>query len=149
MTPSASEALHGPDMSALASGNAAGASLGGWRPVCALADVLPGTAAAVLIDGEQIAIVRMPDERTVYALSNFDPFSRAFVIARGILGDRAGVPKIASPIFKQSFDVRTGVCLDDPGVAIPVFPCRVRDGHIEVIPVPVQPGTRGRPDVAE
>ena len=36
------------------------------------------------------------------------------MISRGIVGDRGGVPKIASPIFKQSFDLRTGQCLDDP-----------------------------------
>ena len=59
--------------------------------------------------------------------SNFDPFSKAFVLSRGIVGDRAGVPKVASPIFKQSFDLRTGRCLDDPAVAVRVYPVRLRE----------------------
>jgi len=103
-----------------------------WRDVCALDAIWPNTGGAALIDGKQIAVVRFGDGEEVYALSNFDPFSRAFVIARGIVGDRGGRRKIASPIFKQSFDLETGACLDDPKVALPTYPARVRDGRIEV-----------------
>jgi nitrite reductase (NADH) small subunit len=103
-----------------------------WRDVCALDEILPGTGAAALMDGVQVAIVRHPDGHGVFAVGNFDPFSKAQVIARGIVGDRGGVPKIASPIFKQSFDLRTGICLDDPSVALPHWPARVREGRIEV-----------------
>ncbi|HET9960590.1 MAG TPA: nitrite reductase small subunit NirD [Polyangiaceae bacterium] len=99
---------------------------------CSLSDVLPGTGVAVMIAGQQIAIIRTRDTGQVYALSNFDPFSKAFVIARGIVGDRGGIPKVASPIFKQSFDLRTGRCLDDPNVSLPVYPVRVVAGRIEV-----------------
>jgi nitrite reductase (NADH) small subunit len=102
-----------------------------WRDVCAIDDVLPGTGVAALIDGEQIAIVRTRDGLFA-ALSNFDPFSNAFVIARGIVGDRAGVPKIASPIYKQNFSLKTGECLDDPSVRLAVFPIRVLAGRIQV-----------------
>ena len=102
-----------------------------WRDVCAIDDVLPGSGVAALIDGDQIAIIRTRDGR-VSALSNFDPFSNAFVIARGIVGDRAGVPKIASPIYKQNFSLETGECLDDPSVRLAVFPTRVVGGRIQV-----------------
>src|SRR5882724_10666365 len=88
-----------------------------WRDVCAIDDVVPGTGVAALVDGEQIAIIRTRDGQFA-ALSNFDPFSKAFVIARGIVGDRAGVPKIVSPIYKQSFSLQTGQCLDDPSVRL-------------------------------
>jgi nitrite reductase (NADH) small subunit len=68
----------------------------------------------------------------VFAIGNFDPFSKAFVLSRGIVGDKNGVAKIASTIFKQSFDLRTGRCLDDATVSVPVWPARVRDGQVEV-----------------
>jgi nitrite reductase (NADH) small subunit len=102
-----------------------------WHDVCAIDDVLPGTGAAALIEGEQIAIVRTRDGACA-ALSNFDPFSKAFVIARGIVGDRGGVAKIASPIYKQSFSLETGECLDDPSVRLAVFPVRIAGGRIQV-----------------
>lgn len=103
-----------------------------WVDVCALDDILPNSGEAALLGGRQVALVRVGESDEVYALSNFDPFSEAFVIARGIVGDRAGRPKIASPIFKQSFCLRTGSCLDDESVVLPTYPVRVRGGRIEV-----------------
>jgi nitrite reductase (NADH) small subunit len=111
-----------------------------WRDVCALEEILPDCGAAALIDAQQIAIFRIGQDQ-VYALSNFDPFSQAFVLARGIVGDRAGRLKVASPINKQSFDLRTGECLDVPAVAVPAYPARVRAGRIEIA-VPDDPGDR-------
>jgi len=102
-----------------------------WRDVCAVDDVLPGTGVAALINGDQIAIIRTRDGRFA-ALSNYDPFSNAFVIARGIVGDRAGVPKIASPIYKQNFSLETGECLDDPTVRLAVYPIRVVSGRVQI-----------------
>jgi nitrite reductase (NADH) small subunit len=110
-----------------------------WVDVCALDDLLPDTGVAALVGGRQIAIVRVGDSdgegAEVYALDNFDPFSHAFVIARGIVGDRGGIPKIASPIFKQSFDLGTGQCLDDPAVRLASYPVRVVEGRVMVAAV--------------
>jgi nitrite reductase (NADH) small subunit len=108
----------------------------GWTRVCALDDIVPDTGVCALIAGRQIAVVRVGDgaqvDAQVYAIDNFDPFSKAFVISRGIVGDKNGVPKIASPIFKQSFSLLTGECLDKPGVALATYPVRVRDGEVEI-----------------
>ncbi|MBC8132821.1 MAG: nitrite reductase (NAD(P)H) small subunit, partial [Deltaproteobacteria bacterium] len=76
-----------------------------WIDVCAVDDIVPDCGAPALVDGKQIALIRVGDGNEIYALSNFDPFSEAFVIARGIVGDRGGHRKIASPIFKQNFDL--------------------------------------------
>ena len=103
-----------------------------WVDVCALDDILPDTGVAALVGGRQMAIVRVGDGAQLYAVDNFDPFSHAFVIARGIVGDRGGIPKIASPIFKQSFDLGTGQCLDDPAVWLASFQVRVVDGRVMV-----------------
>ena len=117
-----------------------------WTDVCALEDIWPNSGVAALLGGEQIALVRVGDgegdRAEVYALDNFDPFSHAFVIARGIVGDRQGVPKIASPIFKQSFDLRTGQCLDDPAVRLASYPVRVAGDRI-LVAMPGQPPAGG------
>ena len=105
--------------------------LGTWTPVCLLDDLLVERGACVLVDGRQVALFRLGDG-SVHALSNYDPFSEAFVIARGIVGDRGGCPKIASPIYKQNFDLRTGACLDDASVTLPTYPVRVHAGRIQV-----------------
>jgi len=110
-----------------------------WLDVCSVDDITPDTGVAALVAGIQVAIVRVGGgDDQIYAVGNYDPFSRAFVIARGIVGDRAGVPKIASPIFKQSFDLRTGQCLDDSSVRLPSYPVQVRDGRIAILIAPVK-----------
>jgi nitrite reductase (NADH) small subunit len=102
-----------------------------WTPVCQLAAVLPDRGvAALLSDGEQVAVFRTGDE--VYAVSNVDPFSGAAVLSRGLVGDVGGLPVVASPMHKQRFDLRTGSCVDDPEVAVAVYPVRVADGTILV-----------------
>lgn len=106
------------------------AAPGRWIDVCAVDDILPNTGVAALFEGKQVAIVRVGEADDVYAVGNFDPFSKAFVLSRGIVGDRGGVPKIASPIYKQNFDLRTGQCLDDPKVAVPSYAVRVEAGRV-------------------
>jgi nitrite reductase (NADH) small subunit len=104
-----------------------------WIPICALDDILPETGVCAFIGNRQIALVRVGQGASVFAVDNFDPFSKAFVVSRGIVGDQDGVPKISSPIFKQSFNLITGQCLDDPLVALPTYPVRVQNGHVELL----------------
>jgi nitrite reductase (NADH) small subunit len=108
-----------------------------WVDVCSLDDIAPDTGVCAMIDGRQVAVVRVASD-AVYAIGNFDPFSKAFVLSRGIVGDRGGVPKIASPIYKQSFDLRTGRCLDEDSVSVPAYPARVRAGRVEVLVGPAK-----------
>ena len=101
-----------------------------WVRICPLDRLLPGRGAAARVGDDQVALFRVSAAGggdTVFALGNRDPFSGAQVLARGIVGDAAGVPKVASPLYKQAFDLRTGACLDDPAVSVPSYPVRVGD----------------------
>jgi nitrite reductase (NADH) small subunit len=101
-----------------------------WIDVCKTNEILPFSGVAALIDGEQVAIFRLTSE--FFAISNYDPFSKAYVLSRGLVGDRKGVVKVASPIYKHSFNLMTGECLDDPSVKLPTWDVRVVDGVIQV-----------------
>ena len=102
-----------------------------WVGVCRTADLVEDRGVCALVDGRQVAIFRT-SLGDLYAIDNADPFSGANVISRGIVGSRGGVPKVASPMYKQNFDLRTGLCLDDPSVSLPVYLVRERAGRIEV-----------------
>lgn len=102
-----------------------------WIDVVAVDRLIPGRGVAALVAGHQIAIF-LVDGDELFALDNRDPFSGAFVMSRGIVGDRAGAPKVASPMFKQSFDLRSGQCLDDETVRIATYPVRLVGGRVEV-----------------
>ncbi|GAB3833482.1 nitrite reductase small subunit NirD [Kribbella italica] len=99
--------------------------------VCAYEDLLPERGVAALVGDRQVALFRTY-AGDVYALANTDPFSGANVLSRGIVGSRGEVPTVASPMFKQVFDLRTGVCLDDPAVAVAAYAVEVVDGQVLV-----------------
>ena len=99
--------------------------------VCEYDVLLPERGVAALLGDVQIALFRTHDGE-VFALGNQDPFSGANVMSRGIIGSRGDVPTVASPMFKQVFSLRTGECLDDPDVSLPVYPVEVVDGQVVV-----------------
>lgn len=101
-----------------------------WIRVCKTEDIVPYSGVAALVRGRQVAIFRLQSE--FYAISDYDPFSGAYVLARGIVGDRAGVVKVSSPIYKQSFSLLTGECLDDPSVRLPTYPIQVMDDAVYI-----------------
>lgn len=102
-----------------------------WRPVCRLEDITPETGVGVRLDGRQVALFRTRDDR-LFALDNHDPFSRANVLARGLLGSLQGRRVVASPIYKQHFCLDTGECLEDDDVRLAVYPVRLAQGRVEL-----------------
>ena len=102
-----------------------------WVAVCPLQDLEAERGVAALVDGRQVAVFLTWDDG-VHAVDHLDPFSGAHVIARGIVGTRGDAPTVASPMHKQVFDLRTGVCLDDASVRLPVHRVRVRHGVVHV-----------------
>ena len=101
--------------------------------VCRLEDIVPDTGVCALVGGEQVAVFRLDDD-SVHAIGNRDPFSRANVLSRGIVGDLKGELVVASPVYKQHFSLLTGRCVEDAAVRIPVYAARVEDGFVVVEP---------------
>jgi len=105
-----------------------------WIEICHLDDITPNTGVGAIVEDQQIALFRVGHEKRVYALSNQDPFSQAFVMSRGILGDLQGERVVASPIYKQHFSLATGRCLEDKNQKLLVFPSKIEDGRVFVSP---------------
>lgn len=105
-----------------------------WIPVCALDELIVGRGVAALVGSSQVAVFRLSagDEPDLRAVDNIDPFGRAAVMSRGLVGERNGVPTLASPLLKQVFSLDTGICLDDETHALRTYPVRVVDGVVEV-----------------
>ena len=105
-----------------------------WVDVCPVDRIVPNRGVAALVGHYQVAVFRVDPghDEELLALSNYDPFSKAYVLSRGIVGSRGDRLKVASPVYKQSFDLRTGECLDDPDVSVATFPVRLVDGRVQV-----------------
>jgi nitrite reductase (NADH) small subunit len=105
-----------------------------WVAVCRLDELVPERGVAALVHGTQIAVFRLVDD-SVWAVQQLDPFSDACVMSRGIVGSRAGAPTVASPMYKQVFDLRDGTCLDPMGKkAVDLIPyaVHVTDGVVHL-----------------
>lgn len=106
--------------------------MGHWKNICHIDDILPYSGVATLVHNEQVAIFRADSDSEVYAISNYDPFSKAYVLSRGLVGDRNGTLKVASPIYKQNFDLQTGRCLDDESIVLPTYKTQVVDDIVQI-----------------
>ncbi|MBB5871510.1 nitrite reductase (NADH) small subunit [Allocatelliglobosispora scoriae] len=102
-----------------------------WIYVCPEQRLEPERGVAALVEGDAVAVFRTYDG-TLFAIDNKDPISGASVLSRGIVGSRGEAPIVASPMHKQAFDLRTGECLDMPGVSVRTWPIRLRDGAVEI-----------------
>lgn len=104
-----------------------------WQIVCQLEDIAPNMGGCVLVDGDQIAIFRCARTHSLYAVSNYDPIDRANILSRGIIGSIEAQPYVASPLYKQHFNLLTGQCFEVPEVTLTVYQVREHDGFVQVL----------------
>lgn len=95
-----------------------------YQKVCTLNDLLPELGVPALVNGEQVAIFRLKDDR-VFAVSNYDPFSQANIMSRGLTGNLKGFDVVASPMYKQHFVLETGACLEDEQVMLKTYAVKI------------------------
>ena len=102
-----------------------------WEAVCRREDLVAGSGVCALVGREQVALFYLPGEQPpVYALGNRDPIGEANVLSRGIVGDVAGEPVVASPLYKQHFSLLTGACLEQEGVRVEVYNVRLEGDSV-------------------
>lgn len=107
-----------------------------WTPICELEDIVPNTGVCALVDGQQVAVFHVVDhsgsapEARVFAIGNYDPNAEASVLSRGLIGSIGERIVVASPIYKQHFDLQTGECLEEPANSVPAWPARIDDGKV-------------------
>lgn len=105
-----------------------------WQTVCNLDDITVNAGVCAKIAGQQVAIFRIKTDpgaegSTLFAIGNHDPFSNANVMSRGITGSIGEKTVVASPVYKQHFDLVTGQCIEDETVSIPTYGVRL-DGNV-------------------
>lgn len=103
-----------------------------WTTVCELKAIVPGTGVCALVGDAQIAIFRPHADDTVYAIANIDPFAEASVLSRGLICEHQGELWVASPLKKQRFRLRDGLCLENRDYSVASYATRVTNDTIEV-----------------
>jgi len=98
--------------------------------ICSRSDLVENSGVCALINEEQVAIFYIPDsEQQVFAISNWDPIGKANVLSRGIVGDLEGKIVVASPLYKQHFDLNSGECLEEEE-SVKTYDVRLEDDKV-------------------
>ena len=87
----------------------------------------------------QIAVFNFSSRGAWYACQQMCPHKKAFVLSRGILGDSRGTPKVACPLHKRNFSLKSGACTSDDDYSVRVFPVKVdaEDVYLDLPPTEV------------
>lgn len=103
-----------------------------WVDVCAVDDLQADSGVCVLAAGRQVALFYLAKTRQVFAVGNFDPIGKANVLSRGMIGDMRGEPMLASPLYKQHYSLKTGVCFEYGDISIDTYPVRIENNRVAV-----------------
>lgn len=102
-----------------------------WTDICAVDDILPGTGVCALVDTHHVAVFRLHVDQ-FFAIDNVDPKSGASVLSRGLLGSVGDRVVVASPLYKNHFDLQTGECLEAPEQSVHTHGVRIDAGRVSV-----------------
>ena len=103
-----------------------------WTAVCAASDILPDTGVCALVEGVHVAIFHVAQARQFFAIDNIDPKAQASVLSRGLVGSLGDRIVVASPLYKNHFDLRNGECLEAPEHSVRAHAVRVHEGRVQV-----------------
>lgn len=88
--------------------------------------------ACVKYQDMQIAVFHFARKNAWYATQNLCPHKLEMVLSRGLLGDEAGTPKVACPLHKRTFSLKTGENLQGTEPNIAVFPVKIENGFVYI-----------------
>lgn len=103
-----------------------------WFTIGSLADLQANSGVCALVHGQQIALFYLPKDNIVYAIDNYDPIGQANVLSRGIIGNVQGHLVLASPLYKEHYDLQTGVCLEDESIRLKVYAAKLEGDRVLV-----------------
>ncbi len=103
-----------------------------WVEVCNKDALDADTGVCALIDGKQIAIFYVGKLDEVFAIDNYDPIGKANVLSRGIIGTQGERICVASPLYKEHYDLRTGECLESPDNSVTAYAVKIENGKVMV-----------------
>lgn len=111
-----------------------------WTTVCAKEDLVENSGICALVAGQQVAIflLLIEGQQRLYAVGNYDPIGGANVMSRGIPGSVGEQLVVASPLYKQQFDLATGQCLQQPEYRLPCYAIGLEQGMVSVFSEPLR-----------
>ncbi|HEY2408987.1 MAG TPA: nitrite reductase large subunit NirB, partial [Polyangiaceae bacterium] len=101
-----------------------------WVNVGRVAEFPAESGHAIKYGAAQIAVFNFASRGQWYACQNMCPHKQDMVLARGLIGDQSGVPKVACPQHKKTFALDSGECLSGDAYKVRTFPVKIENGVV-------------------
>ncbi|GKT11608.1 MAG: nitrite reductase (NADH) small subunit [Thiomicrorhabdus sp.] len=101
-----------------------------FETVCSVDDLVKNSGVNALVNGQQVAIYYIDDQ--VFAIGNYDPVGKANVMSRGMTGSIGDTLVVAAPLYKENYNLATGVCIEDETLSIPSYEAKIENGSVLV-----------------
>lgn len=103
-----------------------------WKKAVQVLDIPFDGGGCVKFGDLQIALFHY-DAGEWYASENRCPHSKQMVLARGLIGDVKGEPKIVCPLHKHGFSLKTGIHFGgNEAMKLQTYPAKEEDGYVWV-----------------
>lgn len=103
-----------------------------WFKAAAVDAFPKNGGACIKYKDKQIAIFSFDRKGKWYACQNLCPHKMEMILSRGMIGDEAGLAKVACPLHKRTFSLETGENLNGDLPSIAVYPVKIEDGFVYV-----------------
>ncbi len=103
-----------------------------WFKAAPIAKFPKNGGACIKYQDKQIAVFNFTREKTWYACQNLCPHKMEMVLSRGMIGEENMEAKVACPLHKNTFSLKTGENLNGSLEAIVTYPVKVEDGFVYV-----------------
>lgn len=88
--------------------------------------------ACIKYGDKQIAVFNFEREGRWYACQNLCPHKMEMVLSRGMTGEEQQEPKVACPLHKNTFSLRTGKHLNGDLESLQTYPVKTEDGFVYI-----------------
>lgn len=103
-----------------------------WFKVGKTTDFPEDSGACVKHNTKQIAVYNFTRTGKWYATQNLCPHKMEMVLSIGMIGDKAGIPKVACPMHKKNFSLEDGSNLAGEDLKIAIYPVKIKDGNVYI-----------------
>ncbi len=101
-----------------------------FQSVCSVNDLIPDAGVNALVNGQQVAVFYIDGK--VYAIGNYDPVGKANVMSRGMTGNIGDALVVAAPLYKEHYNLATGVCIENDALSVPVYEAKIENDVVFV-----------------
>lgn len=101
-----------------------------WKKAIPVTQLAPGQGGCVIIDNLEIALFHYENNQW-FAVQHHCPHTDQGVIARGLMGDKEGEPKVICPMHKRQYSLRTGRNLENEVEhSLQTFPVKIEGDSV-------------------